>query len=102
MRFTLFCATVYINEILDNRYSTEVKMAKFFQLVNDWFWSEYFWLPPSASWENLRRNETTFYPDATDMLIPIPMAVGLFVARLLWERYLLSCALLIINLYHRE
>jgi len=65
-------------------------MAELFYWMKDWFWSEYFWLPPSASWADLQRNQTAFYPDANDMFIPIPMAVGLFVVRLLWERYVLS------------
>jgi len=62
-------------------------MAEAYYWLRDWFWNEYFWLPPSAGWADLQRNETTFYPDANDMFIPIPMAVGLFVVRLLWERY---------------
>jgi len=68
-------------------------MAEVFHWVSGWFWSEYFWLPPTVAWADLQRNETSFYPDASDMLIPIPMAVGLFVVRLLWERYVgYSCS----------
>jgi len=62
-------------------------MADIYYWIKGWFWSEYFWLPPSVTWVDLKRNETTFYPDANDMLIPIPMAIGLFFIRLLWERY---------------
>jgi len=72
------------------KYSTIkhlINMAAIYYWLKEMFWSEYFWLPAETSWADLRRNETVFYPDASDMLIPIPMAVGLFVIRLLWERY---------------
>lgn len=55
--------------------------------ISDWFWDETFWLPPNRTWTELRRNETTvFYPDVYDLLIPFPIAVGLFFARICWER----------------
>jgi ceramide synthetase len=57
-------------------------------VIKDWFWSKSFWLPPDSTWDDIKRNETVFYPDANDMFIPIPLAVLLFVARLLWERFI--------------
>ena len=62
-------------------------MAEIYDWLSEWFWSEYFWLPSPVTWADLQRNGTAFYPDTNDMLIPIPMAAGLFVIRLLWERY---------------
>jgi len=61
-------------------------MAEIYSWLKEYFWSEYFWLPPTATWADLQRNQTAFYPDASDMLIPIPMAFFLLVVRLLWER----------------
>ena len=70
----------------DFKYSM-TKMAEVYYWLKEWLWSEYFWLPPTASWADLQRNQTVFYPAASDMFIPIPLAVGLLVIRLLWERY---------------
>jgi hypothetical protein len=53
-----------------------------------WFWDKSFWLPATTTWDDLKRNETVFYPDANDLFIPIPIAVVLFVTRLLWERFI--------------
>ena len=53
------------------------------------FWNEHFRLPSTVTWNDLKRNETVFYPDANDLCYPIALAVGLFVLRLLWERYMI-------------
>ena len=50
------------------------------------FWSKHFWLPADKTWDDVKRNETVFYPDANDLYYPIPMAIGLFLLRLVWER----------------
>ena len=67
-------------------------------LVKNWFWSESFWLPPTSTWKDLEAlpppswDETTnttvtgVYPNANDLYIPFPLAIALFVVRLIWER----------------
>jgi len=55
-----------------------------------WFWNKTFWLPENRTWADLSRSDapgSPFYPDLYDLLIVFPIAVGLFLARLLWERY---------------
>ena len=59
-----------------------------------WFWNKTFWLPANRTWDDLRRSDapgSPFYPDIYDLLIVFPIAVVLFLARLLWERY--ACVL---------
>lgn len=62
-------------------------MAELWQRFQNILWAESFWLPPGADWSILKRNETVYYPAAGDIWIPIPMAIGLFIARLVWERF---------------
>lgn len=64
------------------------KMAAQWIGLKKWIWSESFWLPPNTTWDVLSRNETVFYPDANDLWLPIPIAVGLFLIRLTWERFI--------------
>ena len=59
-----------------------------------WFWNKTFWLPANRTWADLRRSDapgSPFYPDIYDLLVVFPIAVVLFLARLLWERY--ACVL---------
>jgi len=54
------------------------------------FWNRTFWLPANRTWNDLKRSNTPgspYYPDLYDLYIVFPIAVGLFLARLLWERY---------------
>ena len=53
---------------------------------NKYFWDEDFWLPPNVTWKHLESDEHTFIPSFSDMWIPLPIAVGLFILRLLWQR----------------
>lgn len=62
-------------------------MAEMWQGFKNFIWAESFWLPPDADWSILKRNETVYYPAAEDLWIPFPMAIGLFIARLVWERF---------------
>ena len=57
--------------------------------VKSYFWADKFWLPPNTTWSILDRNETNFYPHSSDLWIPLPIAVFLFLLRLLWERFVL-------------
>lgn len=55
--------------------------------LSHWFWDEKFWLPTNRTWKDLKRNETVFYPDVYDLLIPFPVALGLFFVRICFERF---------------
>ncbi|ESO00902.1 hypothetical protein HELRODRAFT_82517 [Helobdella robusta] len=55
--------------------------------VKNIFWSESFWLPSNTTWAVLERTEERFFPSASDLWIPFPLAVFLFFLRLMWERY---------------
>lgn len=81
-----------------------------------WFWSESFWLPPNVTWKDLENpigsggaespvggdwgppgargsdggggdQSTVTIPSVYDLWMSLPLAVGLFGLRLLWERY---------------
>jgi len=55
-----------------------------------WFWNKTFWLPENRTWADLKRNNTPgspFYPDIYDLNAAFPIAIGLFLARMIWERY---------------
>jgi len=54
-----------------------------------WFWNKTFWLPENRTWADLKRSDepgSPFYPDLYDLVVILPIAVGLFLVRLLWER----------------
>ena len=52
----------------------------------EWIWHSDFWLPGNVTWADLKSDDTTFIPTTYDLLIPIPLAFGLFFIRLIWER----------------
>ena len=56
---------------------------------NEWFWNDEFWLPENVTWEDFKSTETMFIPTMKDLLFPIPIAIGLFLVRLIWERWVL-------------
>ena len=57
------------------------------RVVLDWFWNEKFWLPPNVTWRDLDRSDGTIYlPDASDLLLPLPIALFLCLVRFVWER----------------
>jgi len=54
------------------------------------FWNKTFWLPGNWTWDDLKRSNTPgspFYPDLYDLYVVFPIAIALFLARLIWERY---------------
>ena len=68
---------------LNNRVT--VKMAKFGYFTS-WLWDESFWFPENINWTHFERDENIFIPHPEDLWIPVPIAVGLFILRQLWER----------------
>ncbi|XP_077457407.1 ceramide synthase 5-like [Stigmatopora argus] len=52
-----------------------------------WFWSERFWLPENVSWADLEHPPPGVeYPRVGDILYALPLAVGVFALRILFER----------------
>jgi len=61
-----------------------------YDALRAWFWDRTFWLPENRTWADLKRNTTVgspYYPDFYDLQVVFPIAVALFLARLVWERY---------------
>ncbi len=61
-------------------------MAKVWENACSWFWSESFWLPENVNWSDFKRDETTYIPQPSDLWIPFPIALGLVLLRLIFER----------------
>eukprot|EP00064_Thunnus_orientalis_P015658 superscaffoldBa00002945_g15713 len=52
-----------------------------------WFWNERFWLPENVSWVDLEHPPPGMeYPRVGQILYALPLAVGVFLLRLLFER----------------
>ncbi|XP_029361917.1 ceramide synthase 5-like isoform X1 [Echeneis naucrates] len=55
--------------------------------ISAWIWSERFWLPENVSWADLEHPPPgEEYPRAGHILYALPLAVGVFLLRLLFER----------------
>lgn len=66
--------------------------------LSAWFWNERFWLPHNVTWADLADPAPGVeYPKASHLLSALPLALGIFAVRILFERYVLSVFL---NSYH--
>ncbi|XP_018541478.1 ceramide synthase 5 [Lates calcarifer] len=55
--------------------------------ISAWIWSERFWLPENVSWADLAHPPPGVeYPRMGQILYALPLAVGVFLLRLLFER----------------
>ncbi|XP_044207627.1 ceramide synthase 5-like isoform X1 [Thunnus albacares] len=55
--------------------------------ISAWFWNERFWLPENVSWVDLEHPPPGVeYPRVGQILYALPLAVGVFLLRLLFER----------------
>ncbi|KAJ7412982.1 Ceramide synthase 4 [Pitangus sulphuratus] len=54
--------------------------------VSEGFWHHEFWLPPGATWEDLKESADIHYPQPQDLLLCIPGALLLIFVRCLFER----------------
>ncbi|XP_040196210.1 ceramide synthase 5 [Rana temporaria] len=63
--------------------------------LSAWFWNERFWLPQNVTWADLADTEGgEQYPRAGHLLYVLPIALGIFTLRLLFERFIgKPCAL---------
>ncbi|KFV62360.1 Ceramide synthase 4, partial [Dryobates pubescens] len=52
----------------------------------EWFWHHEYWLPPGATWEDMKDSADRHYPQPQDILLCIPGALLLTTLRLLFER----------------
>jgi len=53
--------------------------------VSETFWSRHFWLPNNVTWD-VFEDSTIYLAKPRDLWVPFPLAVGLFILRLIWER----------------
>ncbi|XP_062843202.1 ceramide synthase 5 [Trichomycterus rosablanca] len=62
--------------------------------LSAWFWNEKFWLPYNVSWADLADPAPGVeYPKAGHLLSAFPLALGIFVVRIFFERFIASpCA----------
>ncbi|XP_042346941.1 ceramide synthase 5-like [Plectropomus leopardus] len=55
--------------------------------ISAWIWSERFWLPENVTWADLERPPPGVeFPRVRHILYALPLAVGVFLLRLLFER----------------
>lgn len=63
------------------------KMAAF----SAWFWNERFWLPHNVTWADLADPAPGVeYPKAGHLLTALPLALGIFAVRILFERWVFT------------
>ncbi|XP_035239154.1 ceramide synthase 5-like isoform X1 [Anguilla anguilla] len=56
--------------------------------LSAWFWNERFWLPQNVTWADFADPEPGVeYPKAGHLLSALPLALGIFAVRLLFERF---------------
>ncbi|XP_077386964.1 ceramide synthase 5 isoform X2 [Festucalex cinctus] len=62
--------------------------------LSAWFWNERFWLPHNVTWADLADGAPGVeYPKAGHLLAALPLALGMFAVRMLFERFVASqCA----------
>ncbi|XP_032807537.1 ceramide synthase 6-like isoform X1 [Petromyzon marinus] len=51
-----------------------------------WFWNERFWLPHNVTWADMRNPDGVTFPQAEDLYMAFPLALGIFVVRIIFER----------------
>ena len=54
-----------------------------------WFWSEKLWLPPNMTWDAFKSEENLRIPQPSELFLTIPIAILLFIIRLIYERFIL-------------
>ncbi|XP_026022700.1 ceramide synthase 5 isoform X2 [Astatotilapia calliptera] len=57
--------------------------------LSAWFWNERFWLPHNVTWADLENPAPGVeYPKAGHLFTALPLALGIFVVRILFERFI--------------
>ncbi|TRY74110.1 hypothetical protein DNTS_026663, partial [Danionella cerebrum] len=76
-------ASVSSESLLDSEVS--LNMAA----LSAWFWNERFWLPHNVTWADLADPAPGVeYPKAGHLLSALPLALGIFAVRILFERFI--------------
>lgn len=59
--------------------------------LSAWFWNERFWLPHNVTWADLENPAPGVeYPKAGHLFTALPLALGIFVVRILFERFVFA------------
>lgn len=59
--------------------------------LSAWFWNERFWLPHNVTWADLADPAPGVeYPKAGHLFTALPLALGIFAVRILFERFVLA------------
>lgn len=58
------------------------------KLLNQWLWSQEFWLPPSITWHDIDDGTAggSRHPLPCDLLVALPLALGFIAVRFAFER----------------
>uniref|UniRef100_A0A672KX28 Ceramide synthase 5 n=1 Tax=Sinocyclocheilus grahami TaxID=75366 RepID=A0A672KX28_SINGR len=63
--------------------------------LSAWFWNERFWLPHNVTWADLADPAPGVeYPKAGHLLSALPLALGIFAVRIVFERYAFMCSVM--------
>ncbi|XP_063926825.1 ceramide synthase 6-like isoform X1 [Zophobas morio] len=64
-------------------------MAGLYRTVMDTFWSEYIWLPPNTTWQDIAPDSSSHiqHADYRHLLYPLPMALIMLSLRYVLEKY---------------
>ncbi|NXX43738.1 CERS4 synthase, partial [Tricholaema leucomelas] len=54
--------------------------------LSAWFWHHEYWLPPGATWEDMKGSADRHYPQPQDILLCVPGALLCIAVRLIFER----------------
>lgn len=56
-------------------------------VLNEWLWSEEFWLPPGTHWRDLEVQEDgSVFPRPRDLIYTLPLAFAFIALRYAFER----------------
>uniref|UniRef100_A0A3B4XTS6 Uncharacterized protein n=1 Tax=Seriola lalandi dorsalis TaxID=1841481 RepID=A0A3B4XTS6_SERLL len=59
--------------------------------LSAWFWNERFWLPHNVTWADLADPAPGVeYPKAGHLFTALPVALGIFAVRILFERFVFT------------
>ncbi|XP_049321838.1 ceramide synthase 4a [Astyanax mexicanus] len=57
------------------------------ELLNQWLWKEYYWLPAGRSWKDIGDDAVgTWRPLPRDLFLTLPLALGFIAVRFVFER----------------
>lgn len=61
------------------------------KLLNQWLWSEEFWLPPNITWHDIEGTTgSNHQPLPRDLLVALPLALGFIAVRFAFERLVVA------------